>query len=96
MQELLTHLGYPALFLGTLVEGETFILVAGFLAHRGYFRLGVVVLLATLGAFSGDIVYFLAGRRSDGRSSSGAPGQERWFRGSSDGWRSITCCGSLE
>ena len=49
MQEILTHLGYPALFLGSLVEGETFILVAGFFAHRGYFRLGVVVLLATLG-----------------------------------------------
>jgi membrane protein DedA with SNARE-associated domain len=63
MQDLLTHLGYPALFLGTLVEGETFILVAGFLAHRGYFRLGLVVLLATLGAFSGDVLYFLAGRR---------------------------------
>jgi membrane protein DedA with SNARE-associated domain len=63
MQEFLTHLGYPALFLGTLVEGETFILVAGFLAHRGYFSLGLVVLLATLGAFSGDILYFLAGRR---------------------------------
>ncbi len=63
MKELLTHLGYPALFLGTVVEGETFILVAGFLAHRGYFRIGVVVLLATLGAFSGDVLYFLAGRR---------------------------------
>jgi membrane protein DedA with SNARE-associated domain len=63
MKELLTQVGYPALFLGTLVEGETFILVAGFLAYRGYFRLGLVVLLATLGAFSGDILYFLLGRR---------------------------------
>jgi membrane protein DedA with SNARE-associated domain len=34
MQQILVHLGYPALFFGTLVEGETFILVAGFLAHR--------------------------------------------------------------
>jgi membrane protein DedA with SNARE-associated domain len=86
MQEILTHLGYPALFLGTLVEGETFILVAGFLAHRGYFRLGVVVLLATLGAFSGDILYFLAGRRfgralleRSPRSKALVPWLERWM-----------------
>jgi membrane protein DedA with SNARE-associated domain len=63
MNDLLSHLGYPAVFLGTLVEGETFILVAGFLAHRGYFALGPIILLATVGAFTGDLVYFLAGRR---------------------------------
>ena len=86
MQELLTHLGYPALFLGTLVEGETFILVAGFLAHRGYFRLGLVVLLATLVAFSGDILYFLAGRRfgralleRSPRARALVPWLERWM-----------------
>ena len=86
MQELLTHLGYPALFLGTLVEGETFILVAGFLAHRGYFRLGLVILLATLGAFSGDILYFLAGRRfgralleRSPRARALVPWLERWM-----------------
>lgn len=86
MQELLTHLGYPALFLGTLVEGETFILIAGFLAHRGYFRLGIVILLATLGAFSGDVLYFLAGRRfgraileRSGRARALVPWLERWM-----------------
>ena len=94
MQALLTHLGYPALFFGTLVEGETFILVAGFLAHRGYFHLGLVVLLATLGAFTAISSIFSRGAASDERSSSGAPGRERSFRGSSDGWQNITCCGS--
>jgi membrane protein DedA with SNARE-associated domain len=86
MQELLTHLGYPALFFGTLVEGESFILVAGFLAHRGYFRFGLVVLLATLGAFSGDLVYFLAGRRfgralleRSPRARALVPWLERWM-----------------
>jgi membrane protein DedA with SNARE-associated domain len=63
LNELLTHLGYGAVFAGTLFEGEGFILVAGFLAHRGYFRLGIVIALATLGAFSGDLLYFLLGRR---------------------------------
>jgi membrane protein DedA with SNARE-associated domain len=63
LNELLTHLGYTALFVGTLVEGETFILVAGFLAHRGYLRLDLVIPLATLGAFSGDLLYFALGHR---------------------------------
>ena len=60
--ELLARFGYPALFLGTLVEGETFILLGGFLAHRGYLRLALVILVAALGAFSGDVLYFLLGR----------------------------------
>jgi membrane protein DedA with SNARE-associated domain len=88
MKELLTQLGYPALFLGTLVEGETFILIAGFLAHRGYFRLGLVILLASLGAFSGDMLYFLAGRRfgrtllARSRRARGlVPWLERWMAG---------------
>ncbi len=50
MNELLTHLGYGAVFIGTLLEGESFILVGGFLAHRGYLSIGQVILLATLGA----------------------------------------------
>jgi membrane protein DedA with SNARE-associated domain len=86
MQQILTHLGYPALFFGTLIEGETFILVAGFLAHRGYFRFGLVVLLATLGAFSGDILYCLAGRRfgralleRSRRARALVPWLERWM-----------------
>ncbi len=86
MQELLAHLGYPALLLGTLVEGETFILLAGFLAHRGYFRFGLVILLATLGAFSGDILYFFAGRRfgraflkRSKRAEALVPWLERWM-----------------
>lgn len=63
MNELLTHLSYTALFVGTLLEGETFILVAGFLAHRGYLRLDLVIPLAALGAFAGDMLYFGLGHR---------------------------------
>jgi membrane protein DedA with SNARE-associated domain len=63
VHQLLNHIGYPAVFLGTIVEGETFILLGGFLSHRGYLHLGPVILLAAFGAFSGDIIYFLLGRR---------------------------------
>jgi membrane protein DedA with SNARE-associated domain len=84
LNELLIQLGYTALYLGTVIEGEGFILVAGFLAHRGYFRLGIVILLATLGAFSGDLLYFSLGRRY-GRSllkrSRRAEAFVPWFEG---------------
>jgi membrane protein DedA with SNARE-associated domain len=58
----LSHLGYGGVFLGTLIEGETFILLGGFLSHRGYLHFVPVIVLATLGAFSGDLFYFLMGR----------------------------------
>jgi membrane protein DedA with SNARE-associated domain len=58
----LSHLGYGGVFLGTFIEGETFILLGGFLSHRGYLQLVPVILLATFGAFSGDLFYFLMGR----------------------------------
>jgi membrane protein DedA with SNARE-associated domain len=58
----LTKLGYGGVFLGTFLEGETFILLGGFLAHRGYLYLVPVIALATLGAFTGDLFYFLMGR----------------------------------
>lgn len=62
METLAIHYGYLAIFLGTMVEGETFILLGGFLAHRGYLGLVPVVILATLGAYAGDMVYFSLGR----------------------------------
>lgn len=43
--ELLRY-GYVLLFLGVLVEADTFLLAGAFLAHRGYFSLRVVVALA--------------------------------------------------
>jgi membrane protein DedA with SNARE-associated domain len=51
--------GYIALFLGTFVEGETILLMAGFAAHLGYLYLPWVILVAFLGSLSGDQVFFL-------------------------------------
>ncbi|MCG6922849.1 MAG: DedA family protein [Acidobacteria bacterium] len=62
MVGLAIYYGYLAIFLGTMVEGETFILLGGFLAHRGYLGLVPVVVVATLGAYAGDLVYFSLGR----------------------------------
>jgi phosphatidylglycerol lysyltransferase len=44
-QELLRY-GYALLFLGGLVEADTFLVAGAFLAHRGHFSLHIVIALA--------------------------------------------------
>ncbi len=60
---LITQYGYFALFAGALIEGETVLLLAGFAAHQGYLQLHWVMLVALLGGFTGDQLYFWLGRR---------------------------------
>jgi membrane protein DedA with SNARE-associated domain len=55
--------GYGALFLGTMLEGETFLILAGLMAHMGLMKLPLVILVALLGSFLGDQFYFFLGRR---------------------------------
>lgn len=62
LEQLVTQYGYPALLLGAFLEGETVLLLAGFLAHRGYLALPLVMLVAFLGTFAGDQLFFFLGR----------------------------------
>lgn len=62
LQDLIQHYGYLAVFIGTVLEGETVLIMAGFAAHRGYLELGWVVTVAALGGFAGDQVFFTIGR----------------------------------
>lgn len=55
--------GHTAVFLGTLLEGETVLLLAGFAAHRGYLDFTAVLAVAWLGAVLGDQFYYWLGRR---------------------------------
>lgn len=55
--------GYWVLFVGTFLEGEAILLMAGFLAFRGYLDISAVVLTAWVGAFLGDQFYFYLGRQ---------------------------------
>lgn len=55
--------GYLAVFLGTLLEGETILVLAGYSVSRGYLMLGPVLLLAVLGASLADFAYYSIGRR---------------------------------
>jgi membrane protein DedA with SNARE-associated domain len=55
--------GYVALVVGTFLEGETILVIGGFLAHRGYLDLPAVLAAAFAGSFAGDQLYFHLGRR---------------------------------
>jgi membrane protein DedA with SNARE-associated domain len=59
---LIADYGYVALFAGTLLEGETLLILAGFAAHQGYLQLHWVITIALLGGFLGDQFYFWLGR----------------------------------
>ena len=54
--------GYPAVMLGTFFEGETVLIIAGYLAHNGYLKLQYIILSAFIGSFAGDQLYFFLGR----------------------------------
>jgi membrane protein DedA with SNARE-associated domain len=60
---LIEQYGYWAVLGGTLLEGESVLLLAGFAAHRGYLDLPTVVLVAIAGSFLGDQAWFFLGRR---------------------------------
>jgi membrane protein DedA with SNARE-associated domain len=60
---LIEHYGYLAVAVGTFLEGETALVVAGFAAYRGYLALPNVMLVAALASFLGDQLVFHMGRR---------------------------------
>jgi membrane protein DedA with SNARE-associated domain len=63
MEALIAHYGYLAVLVGTFLEGETVLILAGFAAHRGYLQLPWVIIAAFLGTLFGDQLFFYLGRR---------------------------------
>ena len=66
-REYLELHGYWVLFIGTFLEGESILLMAGFLAFQGYLDVFGVVATAFAGSFLGDQCYYYLGYFS-GRS----------------------------
>jgi membrane protein DedA with SNARE-associated domain len=60
---LVHQYGYYAVFLGTLLEGETILVLAGLSAHQGYLNPLLVWLTAIAGAILGDQLFYFLGRR---------------------------------
>ena len=64
---LIENYGYWVVFAGTLLEGESVLLLAGFAAYRGYLDLPTVIGVAVLGSFLGDQLWFFLGRTQGAR-----------------------------
>ena len=60
---LIEKYGYLATFAGSLIEGETLLILSGLAAHRGYLDIFIVVLVGAAGGALGDLGFFLVGRR---------------------------------
>jgi membrane protein DedA with SNARE-associated domain len=60
--DLLTTYGYLAVFMGSLLEGESMLVLAGFAAHQGRLSFLVVLLIAFVGGTLGDQLFFWLGR----------------------------------
>lgn len=63
MDDLISQFGYVAVFIGTFLEGETILALAGLAASNGYLSFGGIVAVAVVGAFLGDQLFFFIGRR---------------------------------
>jgi membrane protein DedA with SNARE-associated domain len=62
LPELLHRYGYALIFVGTLAEGETLVMLGGYFAHQGYLHLELVMAVAFTGAVCGDQLFFYIGR----------------------------------
>jgi membrane protein DedA with SNARE-associated domain len=65
---LIATYGYAAVGIGAFIEGETFVVLGGLAAHRGYLELPWVMLSAGTGAVVGDQLFYYLGRYK-GRSA---------------------------
>src|SRR5712671_2852926 len=76
---LLQKFGYLAVFVGTFLEGETILVMAGFFAERGYLRLRFVIATACGGAYAGHVFWFWLGRTQGVKLLDRFPRMKRHF-----------------
>jgi membrane protein DedA with SNARE-associated domain len=62
LKDYLETYGYLFLFLGTFLEGEAVLILAGFFAFQEKLNIYAVIALAFTGSFLGDQFYFYLGR----------------------------------
>jgi len=76
---LLQKFGYLAVFVGTFLEGETILVMAGFFAERGYLKLPFVIATGCFGAYSGHVCWFWLGRTQGVKLLDRFPKMKRHF-----------------
>jgi membrane protein DedA with SNARE-associated domain len=62
LEHLIQNYGYYALFIGTFLEGETILIIAGIACAHGLMELDRTILSAFLGSVAGDQLHFLIAR----------------------------------
>jgi membrane protein DedA with SNARE-associated domain len=62
LESIIETYGYVALFFGTMIEGEAVLLIAAFMAHRGYLALHWVIAVAFFASVTIDHLLFQLGR----------------------------------
>jgi membrane protein DedA with SNARE-associated domain len=62
LQEFVQNWGYIAVFLGSLIEGESIIFAAGFMAHEGYLSLPKIIVISFFGTLIADQALYFVGR----------------------------------
>lgn len=67
IHDLIMHYGYVALLVGSLAEGETFVLLGGIAAHQGLLHFGGVIAATMIGGIIGDQLLFWVGYRFGNR-----------------------------
>ncbi|HUP45193.1 MAG TPA: DedA family protein [Thermoanaerobaculia bacterium] len=78
-EALLERFGYLAVFLGTFLEGEAILVVAGFFAERGHMKVVPVTIYGFLGSYAGHLFWFWLGRRHGVRLLDRYPRMHRRF-----------------
>ncbi|MCB9899530.1 MAG: DedA family protein [Planctomycetes bacterium] len=63
LEHLVADYGYPAVLLGTFLEGETIVVLGAVAARRGLLDLELVIACSFCGSLLGDQLFFLLGRR---------------------------------
>ncbi|WP_297890292.1 DedA family protein [Sulfurihydrogenibium sp.] len=62
MESFLNSYGYFAVFIGTFIEGELFLLVAGFFIRHEFLQPLPTFIFSILGALTHELIYFFLGR----------------------------------
>lgn len=63
LNEILSQYGYFAVLIGSMLEGETVLTLAGYFVHQGYMSYPLTVACAAVGGTVGDQIFFFLGRR---------------------------------
>lgn len=62
LQELLIHYGLIAVLIGSAIEGDFSLILAGVVAHLGIFTFPLAVAAGTIGSLLGDTAWYVFGR----------------------------------